>query len=276
MKNSKQSIVEKFKKKDRICNICQLEKELSEDHVPPQACPPAKNTVISKLFYQMIGERSFRPRMSQNGVSYKTICSDCNNKLGNRYDWALGDFSQKIESFIGSSVILPDSFEVECYPNAIMRSVLGHLLAAKTETDEVVVDTVLRPCILDPSLPIPDDIHIFYWVYPYETISILRDFAMPAVRGNLQTSGFFNMIKFYPIAFLITHQLPSYEKLLSLHQFNQLPSGDKANLQINLRLIKRSTWPEECLGEENFLVVGRAANDSVYAVPKLKKIKNRP
>lgn len=97
---------------------------------------------------------------------------------------------------------------------------------------------------------------------------------MPAVRGNLQTSGFFNMIKFYPIAFLITHQLPSYEKLLSLHQFNQLPSGDKANLQIDLRPIKRSTWPEECLGEENFLVVGRAANDSVYAVPKLKKIKN--
>ncbi|BBD70047.1 hypothetical protein NIES4072_64270 [Nostoc commune NIES-4072] len=275
MKNSKQSIVEKFKKKDRICNICQLEKELSEDHVPPQACPPAKNTVISKLFYQMIGDRSFRPRMSQKGVSYKTICSDCNNKLGNRYDWALGDFSQKIESFIGSSVILPDSFEVECYPNAIMRSVLGHLLAAKTQTDEVVVDTIIRPCILDPSLPIPDEIHIFYWVYPYETISILRDFAMPAVRGNLQTSGFFNMIKFYPIAFLITHQLPSYEKLLSLDKFNQLPSGDKANLQIDLRPIKRSTWPEECLGEENFLLVGRAANDSVYAVPKLNKIKNR-
>lgn len=273
MEKRKKPIITKFEKKDNICNICQLEKELSDDHVPPKACPPAKNIVISKLWHQIIGERSFRPRISQNGVTYKTICSDCNNKLGNRYDWALGEFSQKVETFIESKLILPDYFEVECYPNAIMRSILGHLLAAKTETDEVVIDKLIRPSILDPSLPIHDEIHIFYWVYPHEKTSILRDFAMPAIRGNLQTGGFFNMIKFYPIAFLITHQLSSYEKLLSLHQFNKLPPDDKTNVQIDLRPVKRSTWPEECLGEENFLVLGRAANDSVYAVPKLKKKK---
>ncbi|PLZ18189.1 hypothetical protein CBP21_21690 [Fischerella thermalis WC246] len=34
--------------------------------------------------------------------------------------------------------------------------------------------------------------------------------------------NFFNLIKFYPLAFLITHQLASYEGLSSLHQFNQL------------------------------------------------------
>ncbi|RAM47956.1 MAG: hypothetical protein C6Y22_30525 [Hapalosiphonaceae cyanobacterium JJU2] len=273
MTNYKQSIIEKFKKKDRICNICQQEKELSDDHVPPKACPPAKNIVISKLLYEMIGERSFRKRNSQNGVTYKTICRDCNNGLGTKYDWALGELSKKIESFVESNLILPDSFEVECHPNAIMRSVLGHLLAAKTETDEVVIDNLIRPCILDPSLPIHDDIDIFYWVYPYEKTIILRDFGMPAVRGNLQRSGFFNMIKFYPIAFLITHQLKSYEKLLSLHQFNKLIPSDKANIQINLRSVKSSTWPEECLGTENFLALGRSANDSVYAVPKAKKIK---
>jgi len=273
MKNSKQSIIEKFKKKDRICNICQQEKELSEDHVPPQACPPAKNRVISKLLYEMTGNRSFRPRFSQNGVTYETICKACNNKLGNKYDWALGEFSLKIESFVDSKLILPESFEVECHPNAIMRSVLGHLLAAKTETDEVVIDNLIRPCILDSSLPIHDDIHIYYWVYPYEKTIIMRDFGMLAVRGSLQTGGFFNMIKFYPTAFLITHKLPSYEGLPSLHQFNNLSPGNKANIQINLRSVKSSTWPEECRGMENLLVVGRAANDSVYAVPKAKKIK---
>ncbi|MEH2214853.1 hypothetical protein [Nostoc sp.] len=273
MKNSKQSIVEKFKKKDRICNICQLEKELSEDHVPPKACPPAKNIFIYKLLSEMTGDRSFRPRISQNGVTYKTICSDCNNKLGNRYDWALGELSQKIEGFVESSLTLPNYFEVECYPNAIMHSVLGHLLAAKTQTDEVVIDTLIRPCILDNSLPIPNDVHIFYWVYPYEKISILRDFGMPAVRGNFQVPGFFNMIKFYPIAFLITHQLSSYEGLLSLHKFNQLCPSDKANVQIDLHPIKPSTFPEDCTGVDNFLMLGRTANDSVYAVSKSKKIK---
>lgn len=268
------TIVEKFRKRDAFCNICFKEtSKLSEDHVPPKTCPPAKNRVISKLIYQMTGDRSFRPRISQSGVSYTTICSDCNNKLGLKYDCALGEFSQKIESFVASCIELPDSFEVECYPNAIMRSILGHLLAAKTEADEVVIDNLIRPFIFDPSSPIHDEIHIFYWVYPYEKTVILRDFGMPAIRGRLNTAGFFNMIKFYPIAFLITHKLDSYEGLPSLHKFNNLSPNDKACLKINLRPVQRSTWPEECLGLENFLMFGRAANDSVYSVPRAKVVK---
>lgn len=206
-------------------------------------------------------------------MTYQTIYHDCNNGLGTRYDKALGEFSQKIESFIKSNLILPGSFEVECYPNAIMRSVLGHLLAAKTETDKVVLDELIRPCILDPSFPIHNDIHIFYWVHPYETTIILRVFGMPSVRVRHQECSFFNMIKFYPIAFLLTHQLPCYEQLLSLRKFNKLPPRAKANIQIDLRLVKSSIWPEECSGIENFLLVGQSADDSVYAVPKAKKTK---
>lgn len=208
-------------------------------------------------------------------MTYKTICSDCNNKLGDKYDWALGEFSRKVESFVESKLTLPDFFDIECYPNAIMRSILGHLLAAKTETDEVVIDKLIRPSIFDDSLPIHNDIHIFYWVYPYKNISILRDFGMPAVRGDLQSCGMFNMIKFYPIAFLITYQLSNYEGLLSLHQFNQLPPGNKAKVQIDLRPIRRLTFPEECIGMENFIMLSKAANDSVHAVPKQDKNKKR-
>jgi hypothetical protein len=267
-------ITEKFQKKDRICNICQQEKELSIDHVPPQACPPAKSRLISKLLYQMIGDTSFHPRHSQNGVTFKTICNDCNNLLGSRYDRALGEFSRRIESFVESNLSLPDSFEVECQPNAVMRSVLGHLLAAKTETDEVVVDGLIRPCIIDPSLPIHDDIHIFYWIYPYEETVILRDFVMPSVRGRFENIGFFNLIKFYPLAFLVTHQLPSYEGLSSLYQFNQLLPSEKRNVQINLRSNRHSRFPEDC-SDNNFVAFGRTAKDSVHSVPKSKKGKGR-
>ncbi|MEB3122594.1 MAG: hypothetical protein VKL41_15405 [Snowella sp.] len=154
MKNKKQRIIEKFIKKDNICNICQQPRKLSDDHVPPQACPTAKSRVISKLLYEMVGDRSFRPRISQSYVYYKTICSECNNNLGSKYDLALSEFSKKVQSFVESSIALPDLFEVECYPNAILRSILGHLLAAKTETDQVVIDSLIRPSILDESLPI--------------------------------------------------------------------------------------------------------------------------
>jgi len=267
-------IIEKFQKKDKVCNICRQETELSVDHVPPQACPPAKSRVTSKLLYQMIGDTSFRPRQDQNGVTFKTICSDCNNLLGSRYDWALGDLARRIEGFVESNLNLPDSFEVECLPNAVMRSILGHLLAAKTETDEVVIDELIRPSIIDQSIPIHDDIHILYWVYPYEETVILRDFCMPAVRGRFQDFGFFNLIKFYPLAFLVTHQLASYEGLLSLHQFNQLLPSEKRNIQINLRSTKQSRFPEEC-SDDNFLAFGRTARDSVHSVPKSKSKKGK-
>ncbi|PMB07043.1 hypothetical protein CEN49_13830 [Fischerella thermalis CCMEE 5273] len=267
-------ITEKFQKKDEICNICQCEKELSIDHVPPQSCPPAKSRVTSKLLYQMIGDTSFRPRQDQNGVTFKTICSECNNLLGARYDRALGDLARRIESFVESNLRLPDSFEVKCQPNAVMRSILGHLLAAKTETDEVVIDGLIRPSVIDPSMPIHDDIHILYWVYPYEETVIFRDFCMPAVRGRFHYFGFFNLIKFYPLAFLITHQLASYEGLSSLHQFNQLLPSEKRNIQINLRFTRHSRFPEE-YSDNNFVAFGRTARDSVHSVPKPKSKKGK-
>ena len=271
-KRHQSSIVEKFYKKDKVCNICGLEKNLSDDHVPPKVCPSPKNIVVSKLHYQMIGDNSSRPRISQNGITFKTICSDCNNWLGSKYDFALGELTRKVKSFIDSSLILPDSFEVECQPNAIIRSVLGHFLAAKTENDEVVIDQIIRPFILDPLLPIHEDIHVFYWIYPYEKTVIMRDFGMPAVRGRFDLPGFFNMIKFYPIAFLITHKLPNYEYLDSLSKFNKISPNEKGTIPIRLKPIRNSSWPEEC-DDGNIVAFGRTANDSVYAVPKTEKLK---
>jgi hypothetical protein len=270
-KRSQFLFTEKFHKKDSICNICEKETKLSVDHVPPKCCPPAKNRLISNLLYS---NKSFRPRPIQNGVTFKTICADCNNSLGRKYDKHLGELSRKIESFVKSNLLLPNSFEVECQPNSVMRSILGHLLAAKTETDEVVIDKLIRPSIIDPSIPIHEDIHVFYWIYPYEETSIMRDFWMPSVRGRLQGGGLFSLIKFYPIAFLVTHQLLEYEGLHSLHQFNKTLPDEKVNIQINLRPAKHSKFPEDC-SDGNLLVFGRAANDSVYSVLKSKSTKGK-
>jgi hypothetical protein len=97
---------------------------------------------------------------------------------------------------------------------------------------------------------------------------------MPAIRGRFQDVGFFNLIKFYPLAFLVTHQLASYEGLSSLHQFNQLLPSKKSNIQINLRSTKQSRFPEEC-SDGNLLAGGRAARDSVYSVPKPQSKKGK-
>ena len=136
-----------------------------------------------------------------------------------------------------------------------------------------MVDTLIRPSILDKSVPIHDDIHVFYWVYPYEKTIIFRDFAMPSIRGVFDKVSCFSMIKFYPVSFLVAYQLPEYENLRSLYKFNGMSAEDEALVTIDLRPMKSSTWPEECPGMDNFLLYGRTADDSVYSVPRTREIK---
>lgn len=268
-------ILRRFEKLDSVCNICQgTFPTLTDDHVPPKACPPATDRVISKLHYELTGDRSFRPRNSQNGVTFRTLCSTCNNILGSRYDHELADFCRKVEVYLKSSIKLPDSFEVSAKPGLIIRSVLGHLLAAKTESDEVVMDSLIRPCLLDQSVPVPESIHLLYWVYPYERTTILRDFAMPARRGDLSKFGVYSLLKFYPIAFLMSHELNEYEGLDSLSAFNSLDPQADATVRIQLRPSRRASWPEEC-SKDNFLMIGRAAESSVISEPRATRRKKR-
>ena len=260
--------VKKSVKQDSICNICEQQKKLSVDHVPPKGCPPAKSRVTSKLLYQALGHTGFRPRPDQNGVTFKTVCSDCNSLLGSKYDRPLADLSKQIEKFVGTNLSLPKRFDVECRPNAIARSVLGHLLAAKTETDQVRVDEIIRPCVLDHTINIPDSIHVFYWVYPYEKTMVWRDFAMSSERERPTDVRIFSCLKYYPIAFLVAYDLSQYANLRSLHGFNRTSASEKKLIPIDFQPIHKHSFPED---SPSGFAYGSSVKDAIYSEPKAKK-----
>lgn len=267
-------MIDRIKKKDSICNICQKTKPLSKDHVPPKSCQLTLTRETSTLFDQLTGNNLFRPRFEQNGVWYKTICSDCNNFLGSEYDPALATISKRVKTFLNTKYIrLPPFFDLDCEANAVMRSVLGHLLAANTNTDPSTFNQLVRPCVINPSIPIPNDIHVFYWVYPYDRIVVERDFFKSAVRGKFEPPACFNLIKFYPLAFLVTHKLSSYDDLLSLHQFNHLLPPNKTKVRIDFRRPFRDVAFPEFLDNSaiDFVAFGAAGMGSVVSAPKPKK-----
>jgi hypothetical protein len=131
---------------------------------------------------------------SNDGVRYRTLCGDCNNRLLGRYDDDLKALVDAISSVCESRLVLPrrsPELPIRCRPRAVLQSVLGHLLAAKSVTDERgQVDVALRPSILDPAVPIADWIHVFYWLDPHRTVEVVRDIGMQAVRGRLWGSSF--------------------------------------------------------------------------------------
>ena len=191
-----------------------------------------------------------------------------NNKLS-KYDRKLIRFTSDIQFLIINRKKLKSStkIEVNIFPNAVMRSILGHLLAAKTETDNVVPDNKIRSFILNDSLPVHEDIHVLYWFYPYSNIRISRDFTMSSKRGILGNFGFYSVIKFFPIAFLIS-DLPSYEGLPNFDEYRNLPIDHQSKIELSIFPIKEENWPESVTNDNHFVAGGRSFMDSLIAKPK--------
>ncbi len=263
-------IYTKFKReKVSKCNICLNETELSYDHVPPQGSVEIKPVEQENIFHRLTqNQRKFN--LSQNGVKYRTICSVCNNeRLGAELDPILNDFTKSISLFLKSELTFPQFIEIETKPNLLIRAILGHLLAAKINIDDSEIDKSIRNFLFNYSVPIPDDINIFYWIYPFDKIVIIRDFAMPSVRNKFQDIGIFSIIKFFPIAYLLT-DLNEYEGLPSLTSYKTRKFDDKAKITINLKNIKTQDWPDN-IDKGNFIIGGAGLDSSVFASPRKKK-----
>ncbi|GAG98784.1 unnamed protein product, partial [marine sediment metagenome] len=160
-------------------------------------------------------------RESQNGLKFRTICKECNEFLGQKYDPVVNEFALSVGRYLKSDFKFPEIIHHKTKPLRLIKGIIGHLIAAKAEYDDVVLDTQVRGFILDENSLVPDNIYIFYWLYPYDCTIILRDFGMPSVRGNFKSLGFFQTLKYFPIAYLVSDN-PRYEGLLELTKYRSL------------------------------------------------------
>lgn len=263
-------VVEK-NSEDQRCNICLRTDALTEDHVPPKRCLSDRSVLLYGLADLISNEARVVHTRSNDGVRYRTLCSNCNNTLLGRYDSALKDLADAISRFCESGLVLPrrsPELSIRCRPRAVLQSVLGHLLAAKSITDEGCnIDVALRPSILDPTVPIPDWIHVFYWLHPHRAVEVVRDIGMPAVRGRLWGGQFamFSILKFYPIGFLVT-DAPNYAWLPTLDEFRASPADLEAVISLPVDIVAPSTWPNST-DDGNIIMAVDTLKDAVRAVP---------
>lgn len=267
------SMYYKKTKRDKIdrCNICLKSSALSWDHVPPKGCSNFGNTIINSFFDIYTGSNSHSTLLSQNGLKYRTICSDCNSFIGAKYDEDLIDLTTNIVRFVNSDLIIPPNIKLMVKPLRIIKSITGHMLAAKKHLGDTRCDDIYRHFILDENTLIPQDFHLFYWVYPFENTIIMRDFAMPAKRdGKLRGAGFFQLVKFFPIAFLFSN-LTEYEGLPSL---TKLASGvsidDEIEMPIAFNRIVDRYWPER-VENNNIILASEETSNAVIAETKIAR-----
>jgi hypothetical protein len=251
-----------------VCNICRQSASLSWDHVPPKGGIELKAVEQITILQSLTGNPGEqKSRISQNGVKYRTLCNHCNNRLGANYDLVLNDFALGVGRILKSVVTVPPIIHYKTQPAKLMRSILGHLLAAKEVIDDVIVDRTIREFLSDDRNRLPEEIKIFYWIYPYSDIFVIRDVCMPAVRGEFSKVGFFSgILKYFPVAYLVCN-LEQYEGLDELTTYRDLNLEETVAIPIRLTEIRHPVWPE-MTDEGNIMAGGLNLNSSVHARPK--------
>ena len=140
------------------------------------------------------------------------------------------------------------------------------MLAAKGDFERTTTDERLRDFFNDETADFPNDLKIFYWVYPYPYTVTIRDVVMPSVRGNLETMGFFSILKYFPMAYLIC-DLDQYEGLDDLTLYYDKNPSKLAAIPITLKQVRHPQWPE-IVEDTNFVVGGQSLKSAVFAKPK--------
>lgn len=249
-----------------ICNICRETKPLSWDHVPPKGGIKLTSIEMEGIFELVSGQPRGPKKISQNGVKYRTICSDCNSKLGSEFDPELNKLNKSLIEFLQSSSVLPKYSIIKVKPVLLMKAVLAHLVTAKHNIDEVVTDKKIRETLFSDTISIPDDLHIHYWIYPFDCTVIMRDFALPAEQGDYSNCALANMIKYFPLAFIVSDK-KNFRGLDSLSQYRNLKIDEEIDLKIDLGKMQDLDWPER-VDENNIVFMSAESTNGIFAKPK--------
>jgi len=172
----------------------------------------------NKVTLERLAGRSSNPNrvLTQNGVKYRTLCQTCNsNLLGGQYDRTLNEFALGVGRFLKTTLTLPATTTFATRPARLLRALFGHLLAAKAEVEHTKPDEAMRQFVLKPKAALPPELNVFYWIYPYPEVHVVRDVAMPSRYASIAKPGIFSILKYFPVAYLVTN-LKEYQGLPSV------------------------------------------------------------
>ncbi len=251
------------------CNICQRNDQLTWDHVPPKGGIGLAAVEMERIFDTFRGKPEKRAvGLSQNGVKYRTICRDCNGRRLKVYDGVINSFALSVGRYFKSNLVFTRVVHHRTKPVALMRAILGHLLSAKIEIDNAVFDKQIREVILDERKAVPQDIYIFYWLYPYRYSMTIRDLVMPARRGDRSQAGGFHVLKYFPVAYLVSQNVPEYEGLYELTKYRNLSIDEEIEIPIQLNRVEHPRWPE-IVDDGNILLLTKSTKNGIVAQPRI-------
>lgn len=160
--------------------------------------------------------------------------------------------------------MLPESIAVDVSAIQVAKAIVGHLLAAEERRDaSAPVNSAplldgFRRFFLD-DLTSVDTHRVYVWPYMGPNQVIIRGFALSTFPKRQDTHVFGSLMKFYPLAFLVTTE----EIRHPAFRFAKLPvpySTSRERIRIPLHLAPPTSWPERPFRNEVLIHHGRESS----------------
>lgn len=236
------------------CAICGVYGPLTEDHVPPKGASRLTNVQMADLLPQLQADpkKQRPPKFFQNGVKFKSLCGPCNNvRLGVECDPVLIDFTAEVATTLthlkGSPLLLPPQLTVRTQPVKVLRSIAGHALAMNGAGKPVgPMNEALAEFFLNPSQPLHRAVDCFYWTYPYNDHVLVQSAVVAHIFGSGGGGVFFKLLKFYPLAFMLTWQRNDemHRHFQNLADFRNAGLNTELDVAIDTTRPPPQMWPE--------------------------------
>ncbi len=252
------------------CNLCGCVTDLSWDHVPPKGCTEISNTEMRSIFDLLtVNHSEIKPKESQDGMKYRTLCKTCNSEIGSKYERTLIDFTKSVKKTLSSNLVLPKILNFDVQPQRLMKCVIGHIIAAKIEDEETEFDKLAREYVLKESASLPENIHFSYWLYPYCSSTVTREFFIVTPLDSRKVDTIYcQTMKFFPVAYICTDR-QGFAGLSSLSQYRNAPLDEFVSIQLDISKLRDEHWPEAPNDRENyFFVGGKSVQNSIHANPR--------
>jgi len=268
------------------CNICGQQSKLTWDHVPPKCCNN-RYSIKANSWINGLPKDNFYGQQYQNGIRYRSLCNECNNGLlGTKFDVVLADFTKQVTDKMISSEVLPPVFRISVKINRLCRAICGHFLAAKNIYDEdYLIDAKLRRYVLDVEALPPENMSLMYWVYPYDTICLVRDVSVKSYsKKYVFPQGLISMMNSYPVAYLLSSEKEEECGLFDLFKYSTSDIDAVVDVPIecvscyfpNTNRMRSFLWPCYVSDREDgasfMLGNGECMNDSKIAKHSLNTI----
>lgn len=244
------------------CNICGAIGDLTEDHTPPKGCLRPTRVEMLHIWQRLSNTEnvSTKGRLSQNGVKFRTICGRCNSTmLGARYDPSLISFVNAVAQVLRTSLTLPPMLLIRAQPQAILRSLFGHLSAQGVHRYlKGPLTEPMRDYFLNTEKPLPLGVRAYYWAHPHQQHVMMRDASYLDIPRH--TPFVFWLLKFFPVAFMLAWDEPAWlpDSVLSFERWRDVPFDSEVDMPIRTHEFPHVFWPEAPT-EQSLILCGEQA-----------------